>query len=180
MKNKLKLLGIIALAVVIGFSVISCPEPEEKDADIVGTWIAELTDNEIIELADENLNYFVEELEGSGAYTDEEMALIRESIETVLQQLPALIPEKMIVNKLEFTETTMTLSSIGIVAAIESVMNGEEIDANILELTTMGTFPYIMDGNDVTVDLGYGDGYEYFGTIGGNKLNVYGGSYTKQ
>ncbi len=132
---------------------------KEKDASIVGTWVMEMNHRQLAEMVIDS-----ELLPG----------ITVAQVEAMLQTYN--VPSKLTVARLVFTEDHV---------ASYSIINIDEIFlGGGLDMEEDFVKAYMMDGNDVIVDFGYGgygDGYEYFGTISGNKLNVYyGGSYTKQ
>ncbi len=148
MKNKLKLLGIIALAAVIGFSVISCPEPEEKDTGIVGTWVLEMTRSEALE-------YFAGLMETTVV-----------ELEIMLEQSDIVVPAKITSSKFVFTKEICTMYYINMSEIMSAAIFGGEIDwEGLMEEET--DFIYSMDGNN----LMYGS--EIVGKINGNKLTAY-------
>ena len=150
MKNKLKLIGIIALTVVIGFSVISCPEPEEKNANIVGTWVKEMSRSEVLEYAAETMNIPVA------------------SLEAMLELQEVEIPSKVTSDKLVFTEETATYYTVelNMTAIMTAVALGEEINWEGL-LQEVSTNDYSMDGNNLMYDS------DVVGAISGKKLTIY-------
>jgi hypothetical protein len=45
MKNMVKLIGVIVIVAVIGFSMTACEEPEDETSDLDGTWISTVPAN---------------------------------------------------------------------------------------------------------------------------------------